>query len=467
MADNYAAFLAAKAQLDSDGGFDPVFMPDALYPFQVALVEWAVRKGRGALFADCGLGKTPMQLAWAENVARHTGGRVLIVTPLAVSHQTVREGEKFGIEVRRSDDGTAHNGITVTNYERLHLFDPTDFVGTVCDESSAIKAFHGKRRSIVTDFMRKQPYRLMATATAAPNDWIELGTTSEALGELNRTDMLGRFFKNDEGSSVVTASAKWVGQRPTGDRGQGWRLKGHAVDHFWRWVASWSRALRSPADIGFPDDSFNLPPLIEREHLVVARTIAPGQLFAMPAIGLHEQREEMRRTIDERCETAAALVNDTGKPAIVWCHLNDEGDRLAGLIPDGVQVAGRDSDQHKEDTIEDFLAGNVRVLISKPKIFGWGLNLQHCAHMTFFPSHSYEAYYQAVRRCWRFGQQSPVTVDVVTTEGGRDIMENMQRKKEQAGEMFSQLVRHMNAATNLARADYSPVTMEVPEWLTN
>lgn len=463
---DYRDFLEAKAQLGGEHGFDPVWMPDFLFDFQQSLTTWALRKGRAAIFADCGLGKTPMGLVWAENIVRKTGRPVLIVTPLAVSHQFVREGEKFGVEVRRSDDGTIRPGINVTNYERLHLFSPADVVGTYCDESSAIKAFNGRRREIVNDFMLKHEYRLMATATAAPNDWYELGTTSEALGELARTDMLARFFKNEENSTVVHAAAKWVGQRTDARRELGWRLKGHAVVPFWRWVASWARAIRKPSDIGFDDTRFILPELRVLEHLITDIPPAQGMLFTLPAIGLGEQRDEMRRTLVERCERVAELVNNTGKPAIVWCHLNDEGDTLEGLIPDAVQVSGADSDDYKENAMADFIEGRTRILISKPRIFGWGINLQHCNHMTFFPSHSYEAYYQAVRRCWRFGQTQPVTVDIVTTEGGRDIMQNLQAKDKKADQMFDSLIREMNSALNIAREEYAPLTMEVPSWLT-
>lgn len=460
---DYADYLERKSQLGGDYGFDPVFMPDHLFPFQSALVEWATRKGRAAIFADCGLGKTPMQLAWAENVVRHTNGKVLIVTPLAVSHQTVREGAKFGTEVRRSDDGTAYNGITVTNYERLHLFDSNDFAGTVCDESSAIKSFHGVRREEVTRFMLKQKYRLLCTATAAPNDYIELGTASEALGELNRTDMLDRFFKNDDGTSLHSRQ-KWVGQNP-GRKQIGWRFKGHAEDAFWRWVSSWARAIRKPSDYGFPDDGFSLPPLVENEHMIAANRPRQGTLFEMEAIGLAEQREEARRTIVERCERVAELVNGTGKPAVVWCHLNDEGALLSQMIPDAVEVAGSDTDSHKEQSFIDFADGNTRVLITKPKIGAFGLNWQHCAHETFFPSHSYESYYQAVRRCWRFGQDKPVVIDVVTTKGGHDIMANLQRKAEQCDRMFSELVQHMNNALAIRERREFPLQQEVPSWV--
>lgn len=462
---SYLDFLKRKVNCDFQSGFDPIFMPDWLFDFQSALVDWAIKKGRAAIFADCGLGKTPMQLAWAENIHRKTNRPVMIVAPLAVSAQTVREGEKFGIEVRRSDDGIAYPGINTTNYERLGKFNPLDFAGTVCDESSVIKAFHGRTRELVTDFMLKQQYRLLATATAAPNDWIELGTSSEALGELNRTDMLSRFFKHDEGSSIVTGSVKWVGQNPTGRCDAGWRLKGHAVEPFWRWVSSWARAMRKPSDLGFDDSRFILPELIESEHLIKSIKPADDMLFNLPAIGLGEQREEARRTLNARCDEVANLVNDTGQPAIAWCHLNDEADTLEKMIPDSVQVAGRHSADYKEKTIMDFIDGNIRVLVSKPKIFGWGLNLQHCAHMTFFPTHSYESYYQALRRCWRFGQDREVHVDIVTTEGGRSIMENMERKSHQADEMFSQMIKHMNDTNNLFRINHKSGDVEIPKWL--
>jgi len=278
--------------------------------------------------------------------------------------------------------------------------------------------------------------------------------------------MLSRFFKNDESTKVVTSSAKWVGQNADGRRDPGWRLKGHAVEPFWRWVASWARAMRSPEDLGFDGSRFDLPELTVNEHMIDSVNPAEGMLFNMVAIGLAEQRDEARRTINERCERVASLVNDTGEPAIAWCHLNAEGDLLEKLIPDCVQVAGGDSIEHKEKAVEDFIAGNVRVLVSKPKIFGWGLNLQHCAHMTFFPTHSYEAYYQAVRRCWRFGQERPVTVDIVTTPGGHDVMSNLQRKSDQAAEMFASLVRHMHESETIQRIEYECINMEVPAWMS-
>jgi len=454
-APDYRRFLEAKAQLGELAGFAPARLPDFLFDFQRQLVEWSLRMGRGAIFADCGLGKTPMQLVWADEVVRHSGRPVLIATPLAVSAQTIEEGEKFGIEVRRSDDGTIRPGINITNYERLHHFNPSDVAGVVCDESSAIKAFDGARRALVTEFMRKMEYRLLCTATAAPNDYVELGTSSEALGQLGHQDMLNRFFKHDH---------EWRAENGVGDK---WRLKGHAEGHFWRWVCSWARAMRRPSDLGFSDERFVLPPLIEQEHRVKASTLADGMLFDLPAQGLWEERQEQRRTLGERCERAAALVNDTGKPAVVWCSLNDEGNTLAKLIPDARQVSGADSLEAKEEAFVSFAHGQTRVLVIKPKIGAWGLNWQHCAHMTFFPSHSYEQFYQAVRRCWRFGQTQPVTVDLITTDGSAGVLANLKRKSEQASAMFTALVTHMNDSLSIARqvVDY-PKAAEVPAWLS-
>ena len=460
----YNQFLAQKRQLDGDHGFDPSFMPDYLFPFQRALVEWAVRKGRGAIFADCGLGKTPMQLAWAENVRIETGKPVLIITPLAVSYQTEQEAAKFGIDAAVSRTGAVTAPITITNYERLHHFDQSEFGGVVCDESSAIKAFDGSRRAIVTEFMRRMSYRLLCTATAAPNDYIELGTSSEALGYLGHMDMLNRFFKNDQNTSDTTG--KWRGYAaPRQFTGPKWRFKGHAEDQFWRWVCSWARALRRPSDMGFSDDGFVLPPLTVVYHDVETDSKPPGMLMNLPAVGLREEREESRRTIRERCEAVADILRDSER-AVAWCHLNDEGDLLTDLIDGAVQVSGADSDDAKEAKLIAFGRGEIRVLVTKPKIAAWGLNWQHTNRMTFFPSHSYEQYYQSVRRMWRFGQHREVTVDIVATSGGRAALDNLQRKSDQADEMFARLARHVNEALGIQRSVDATASVEVPAWLS-
>lgn len=452
----YQEFLERKGQLGTRDGFDPVFMPDFLFDFQKALVEWSLQKGRAAIFADCGLGKTPMQLVWAENVMRKTHKPVLILTPLAVSYQTALEGDKFGIEVKRSHDGSAHKCITITNYEQLHKFNYNDFSGVVCDESSILKNFDGTRKGEVTEFMKKLPYRLLCTATAAPNDFIELGTSSEALGFMGHIDMLNRFFKNDQNNSALRRN---YGEAPK------WRIKGHAEIPFWQYITSWARACRKPSDLRFADDKFILPKLIENEHLLKDIEPPEGMLFNIPARNLIEQRKERNRTINERCEKAAALVAGTGEPAILWCHLNEEGNLLEKIIPDSVQVSGSDKDEKKEEKFISFIKLESRILITKPKIGAWGLNFQHCNHVVYFPSHSFEAKYQAVRRCWRFGQKRPVTVDIVMTDGEEPVMSNLRRKEKQAVEMFENLVREMNHSLTFNKINRFKTTEEVPSWL--
>jgi len=452
----YREFLEQKGQIGTRDGFAPVFMPDFLFDFQKSLVDWSMWQGRGAIFADCGLGKTPIQLVWAQNVMQKTNKPVLILTPLAVSYQTTMEGNKFDIEVKRSNDGTAHNCITITNYEQLHKFNANDFSGVVCDESSILKNYDGTRKGEITEFMKKMQYRLLCTATAAPNDFIELGTSSEALGFMGHIDMLNKYFKNDNNN---TSLKMHYGEAPT------WRLKGHAELPFWRYITSWARACRKPSDLGFSDEKFVLPPLIEREHLLTEIEPPEGILFNFPARSLPEQRAERKRTINERCEKAASLVADTGQPAILWCHLNPEGDLLEKLLPGCVQVSGSDSDEKKEEKFIAFLKGEARVLVTKPKIGAWGLNFQHCNHTVYFPSHSFEAKYQAVRRIWRFGQKRPVTVDIVMTEGEGRIIANLKRKEAQAVKMFDNLVREMNNSIEHKKINAFKNEEAIPSWL--
>jgi hypothetical protein len=452
---SFDKFIEAKRHEGSDSGFDPTFIPDFLFDFQKSMVEWAVRKGRGALFEDCGMGKTPQFLVWAQNVVFHTNKPVLILTTLAVSIQIVREGDKFGIDVKRSTDGSISSDIVVSNYERLHHFDWTRFSGVICDESSILKSFDGAIKDSITDFMRKVPYRLLATATAAPNDYIELGTSSEALGYLGYMDMLNRFFKNDLNNS---ATKRMYGEAPK------WRFKGHAERPFWQWVCSWARAIRKPSDLGFDDGPFVLPKLTENQHFVHSENIAEGMLFALPASTLPEQREEKKRTVVERCEKAASLVEGRDS-SILWCHMNAEGDILEEIVPDSVQISGSDSDEAKEEKFLSFLDGGVSRLITKPKIGALGLNFQHCAHATYFPSHSYEQYYQAVRREWRFGQKREVVIDIVHTEGEKKILANLLKKGTKAEEMFVNLIAEMN--NGLTIKPRTPVTrkIEVPSWI--
>lgn len=453
----YADYIRRKADTASGSSLELSWtgaLP--LFDFQTSLLQWALRLGRAAIFADCGLGKTPIQLIWAENVVRATNKPVLVLTPLAVGAQTLREAHKFGVDADRWNAGaTIDPRVWVVNYEKLHKVDVSPFSGIVCDESSILKNFDGVRRDEVTQAMRRVTYRLLCTATAAPNDYIELGTSSEALGNMGHMDMLSRFFVNDQHSSHPNRLIS----------GAHWRFRGHAERPFWRWVATWARACRKPSDLGFDDGRFKLPELIERHHVVQASTLPAGQLFQRPATDMREEREERRRTINERCERVAALVADTGKPAVIWCHLNTEGDLLERLVgADGVQVSGADSDEDKEEAFESFTAGEKRVLVVKPKIGAWGLNWQHCSHVVTFASHSFEQQYQAVRRCWRFGQTQPVTVDVVLSEGEQRVLANLQRKATATDAMFARLVTHMcDAIAENAASDSS--AQEVPSWL--
>ncbi|UUW88362.1 DEAD/DEAH box helicase [Pimelobacter simplex] len=459
MSTPYAAFLDARRQLADRGGFVPTHVPDHLFDFQQVLVDFAVRQGRAGMFADCGLGKTPMSLAWAQNVHEHTGKPILFLTPLAVGFQVVAEAHRFGYDAAQSRNGKVVAPVTVTNYEQLGKFDHADFGGVVCDESSILKAFDGTTRAQVTEFMRLLPYRLLCTATAAPNDYIELGTSSEALGGLGYTDMLTRFFTNK--NRTVSSRSRFAAT----SRDVGWRLKGHAEEPFWRWVATWARAIRRPSDYGFDDGTFVLPELLERVHMVDARTSRPDALFDLPARGLREEREETRRSIAERCEAAAAALEDADH-AVAWCHLNDESHRLTRLIDGAVEVAGADSPGVKEEKLAAFTRGEIRVLVTKPSIGAWGLNWQHAHRMTYFPSHSYEQMYQAIRRLWRFGQTRTVEVDVITTEGCRSVLDNLHRKAAQADAMFAALVAHMNDALAVPTHSYDQ-PMEVPTWLAS
>ena len=511
MADDYKAFIERKTQAADGDGFAPVWLPEFLFDFQRSLVDWSLRKGRAALFVDTGMGKTAMQLVWAENIVRHTGRPVLILAPLAVSAQTIREGQRFGITVRRAEGRVTEAGIYVLNYERLHHVVPEDFAGLVCDESSILKSATGETKKAVVRFALKLQYRLLATATPSPNDYVELGTSSEALGYLGYSEMLTRFFKQTDakGSRIedVKRSRKdrelevmsaqvggnYYGKlsyRVSQDIGK-WRMKGHAVVPFWRWVASWARACRKPSDVGedFDDARFVLPPLEERHHVVKAAKPPDGQLFTLPAFGLQEERDERRRTLDERCQLVASLCQSQDRH-LVWCHLNSEGDKIESLIPGAVQVSGADSDDFKEAAVEWFQGHTCvcgtplfrakfpasdqcgcghksgrRVLVSKATIFGYGINLQTCAHVVTFASHSWEQHYQCIRRCWRFGQTRRVTVDIISTDGEVRVRESMQRKGKQAEAMFAELVAHMQDATRIARQNDHTKEAGVIPWL--
>jgi hypothetical protein len=441
---SYADFIAAKAVHDPATGLGEIpNLNPALFPFQADIVRWALRRGRAAIFADCGMGKTPMQLEWA----RHIPGRVLILAPLAVSAQTVREAAKFHIddvEYARSGEKTTAR-IVVTNYEMLPHFDVSDFAGIVLDESSILKAYDGKTRTEIIEAFGQTPFRLACTATPAPNDYMELGNHAEFLGTLTRTEMLSTYFVHDGGET------------------QKWRLKGHAQQDFWRWLCSWSVMIRKPSDLGYDDDGFVLPPIEYHERVVHAQHQQEGYLFAMPASSLGERLAARRNTLDERVAETAKTVNATPGPWVVWCNLNAESEALTDAIAGAVEIRGSDSPENKESRLVDFAAGAIRVLVTKPSIAGFGLNWQHCAQMAFVGlSDSWESYYQAVRRCWRFGQESKVDVHIITSDIEGAVVENIKRKESDAQRMAGEMLEHMkdlnaealHGATVRQRAEY-------------
>lgn len=451
--DEYKAFVETKTHLSGAFGFKPIYDNPNCYDFQRHLIDWATNQGRAATFADCGLGKTLMQLVWAENVHRHTNKPVLILAPLSVSAQTVEEAEKFGIEAVRSQDGKfpAGKGIVCTNYERLHHFNADDFAGIVCDESSILKNFEGATRSEITKIMRKVKYRAMYTATPSPNDYTELGTSSEALGDMAYMDMLQTFFKSND-DTLHPAHI-----------GQAWRFKGHAEPHFWRWVASWARAIRKPSDLGYEDAGWSLPPLLEERHEIQSKPL-DGQLFAMPVRGLPQEREERKATITERCELAADLLSqhDCG---VAWCHFNAEADYLTSILTGAVNLSGADKDEVKEEKFAAFRAGQIKYLVTKPKIAALGVNWQHCAATTYFDDYSYEQYYQAVRRFWRFGQKQPVKVYQIGTASLANVAKSRKRKAEAADKMFAEMMAHMIDAQKHRKIFGNGDKPNFPAWL--
>ena len=432
---DYAQFIESKRVYVTPSGFDidRNALNPMLFPFQRDIVRWALRRGKAAIFADCGLGKTPMQLEWAHQVHQYTGRGVLILAPLAVSQQTVREGEKFGITVHPCKTGRdVQPGVNISNYERLHHFDPAAFGGIVLDESSILKAQFGLLRHEITEFGRAIPYRLAASATPAPNDLVELINHAEFFGIMTEAEIKALFFTQDGNSSNT------------------FRLKRHAEQDFWRWMASWSVALRRPSDLGYTDDGFILPPCHVHQVNVDLDSFQAGMLFAVEAVGLEEQRAARRASLTTRVAAAAELVNNSNEPWLVWCDLNDESAALAKAIPGAVEVVGSDSAEFKTAAMMGFSAGDHRVLVSKPSICGWGMNWQHCANVVFVGlSHSYEAYYQAVRRSWRFGQKRPVNVYVITSTAEGAVVANIERKEQQAMEMFDNIVQHMAVNTDL------------------
>lgn len=433
---NYLEFIESKRHSQSEFGIKCDLNYPKAFDFQLYAAEMAIRKGRYACFLDTGLGKTLIQLIVANEYVRHTNKPVLIITPLAVAFQFIREAEKFGIpDIQYSKDGIYKSKIVVCNYERLDKFNSDDFDCVILDESSILKNFKGETKSQVTSFLKKVKYRYLFTATPSPNDFVELGTSSEALGYMGYMDMLGKFFTNNED----TISPQKIGTK--------WVLKGHAQEKFFEWVSGWSLSMRKPSDLGFNDDKYSLPELLVKHHTVFNENnlciAGQHQLFAMPSTRLTEVREEQKATIYKRCEKAVGLAepHDT---TVFWCNLNSEAEALASANPDFFEIKGSMNLDKKEELLLAFANGDIKKLITKPKITAFGLNWQHCNHTVYFPTFSYEQYYQAIRRFWRFGQTKPVTCDLVYSDGQEKVVQALMSKAEKANELFSKL----NASTN-------------------
>lgn len=455
---SYAAFIENKQFCDLQAGFEP---DETAYPFgikdhQRVSVTWACRRGRAALFFGTGLGKTLSQVTWAERVVWHVGGAVLILAPLAVSHQTIREAEKFGITVQlaESDKDIDGDGIYITNYEKLHHFDPEQFIGIVLDESSILKGIDGKTRRYITDSFKDTPYKLSCTATPSPNDFMELGTQSEFLGIMSQVEMLAMFFIHDGGDTSK------------------WRLKGHGKRKFFEWLSTWAIFLNSPADLGFNGSEYELPELVYHQHII--ETTPVDSLFVEPAQSLIERNRARKESVDLRVAKAAEIVNSMDEPCVVWCHLNDESDKLAAAIDGAVSVSGSDKDEHKTRSMLAFADGQIKCLVTKPKIAGFGMNWQSSHNCVFVGlSDSWESFYQAIRRQWRFGQKKPVHVHVVSADTEGMVVDNIRRKDAQHEQLMAAMMDHVRdlvkknvLGARVEKTAYdAEQTMELPQWL--
>lgn len=452
---DYRRFLGDKFRADPATGLrDAPPLNPMLRADQADIVRWALRRGRAGIYADCGLGKGPMQMEWADKQPHEC----IIAAPLAVAHQFVREAAKFGIDLAYAKD---HAGITkritVTNFERLENFHVDQFGAVAIDEASILKNIAGAYCNWMIDAFRNTPFRLCSSATPAPNDVMELGTQAEFLGVMTRSEMLAMYFTHDGGDTSK------------------WRIKGHAQADFWTWLASWSVMIRKPSDLGYSDEGFMLPPLHMHERCIEVSAPTSGFLFAVEAQTLQERQQARRDSIADRVRACADIVNASDRPWLVWCNLNDESAALTAAIPGAVEVKGSDSDEHKERAIAGFLDGSVRVVVSKPRIIGMGLNFQHCADMAYVGlSDSYEQLYQSIRRCWRFGQTRPVNVHVITAETEGAVVANIKRKEADAEAMYDSMVTHMKDLNAAAlhgqplrtQSLYLPTTnMQLPDWL--
>lgn len=425
---DYYHFLQSKQHIINFKGVDNYTIPKKLFDYQHCLVEWALRKGKCAIFADCGLGKTLMQISWAANVANYTNKPVLIIAPLAVGSQTIEEAllideliTWYGVD----------NKIQIINYDKLHTIDASKFAGVVLDESSILKNFAGKTRNQLIDLFKYTEYKLCCTATPSPNDLMELANHSEFLGVMSREEMLATFFVHDGGETSK------------------WRLKGHAKTDYWAWVAQWAVMLDKPSDIGFSDKGFEKTELIYYQHIVSVNNNTSSFLFPMQATTLSERMQERRATVDVRVDKAVELVNAIDAPFLIWCDRNDESETLRKKIKDAVEVKGSDKPDVKSERLRGFSSGIIKKLVSKPKIAGFGMNWQHCNNMAFVGlSDSYEQMYQAIRRCWRFGQEKDVNVHVIVAETEGNVLQNIKRKDKQAQEMKDEMLLQMSDFQN-------------------
>jgi hypothetical protein len=454
----YQQFLESKRHTSQNFGIDPHFIPGQMFDFQKYSAEYLIKKGRGAGFIDTGLGKTLIELVTAANYVRHTNKPVLIITPLAVAFQHIKEAKKFDIDdIEYSKDGKFTKKIVICNYERLDKFYWGDFDCVILDESSILKNFDGAIRQQITSFMKKIKYRYLFTATAAPNDYIELGTSSEALGYLGYTDVLSKFFKNNNNNSVK------LGQVHLARQGMEWYLKPHAEQDFWRFIASWSISMRKPSDIGFSDERHKLPPLTEVQTIVKnTKPLAINgqmQMFNTQAVNFSEIKAEVRATIKQRCEMAVQLANHH-KTSVYWVNLNDEAKCISEIDRTAKEIKGQMDIDEKEEILLAFSNGEIDKLITKTSITAFGLNWQHCNHTTYFPDYSYEKYYQALRRFWRFGQLREVFADLVLSDGQQRIMQSLQVKKDKAITMFENLTANTNSDFRIVQKGFDkPLTL--------
>jgi hypothetical protein len=434
---DYEKFLESKRHLLGNFGFEPNYIPDIAFDFQKHIIEKAIRKGRVGVFADTGLGKTLIQLSIAKNIIQHTNKKVLILTPLAVAFQFILEAEKLGIDdIEYSKDGKHTKKIVVCNYERLHYFKENEFEGVILDESSILKNFDGKIKNQITAFVKKIPYRFLSTATPSPNDFIELGTSSEALGYMGYMDMLGKFFKNNQNS--VDSNNRNIGEK--------FYLKPHAEKDFFAWVNQWSIMCKMPSDLGFSNDRYILPELNVNKHIVENQSLfdSDGQvsMFVPIAKSMTEVRHEQKQTEEKRCEKAIELAS--GKTSVYWCNTNNESKIIKDSDSEAVEIIGSQSIDKKEEILLAFANGEIKRLITKAKMTSMGLNWQHCNHSVFFPTWSYEQYYQAIRRFWRFGQKNDVTIDMVISDGQTRVLEALQQKTKKAIELHKNLTENVN-----------------------